>query len=473
MPGLPCSTRSITALLCATSLWLMASCNLLRDYPLPPDPSAAGEAMLTLESPLQVGFDGELPGPFALQVDHPGSWHLECEAPLICPSQRFTGARAVMLEIDPLIPADTVHTRTVRLLDEDDGELFTRAVHLGRFERAGVVVPYLSQIELDGDCAEYAAMPPIPLHLCCEDRAVSGTPMTQRVELEQATGLTGDGKLAADQGWELAPGETFSLPFSTSTSGMTWLEVKAWRETAESRAMIEVRVDGALWDRSIVSDNLPEGNTFQTGWQLAPGPHELTVTFAETVDMSPAPERASVLGVDWITIKQLPADQALAREVRLGWNEQGIHVCAEIEDQTLYGTIEERPEWLVYNDGLSLFLRPDLARLNKIAWEATIGDTLWKDDYQPTPRQALMLHGTPDDASADEGYTQEVTLEWGAQLAAPTPLEVWGAQLSLRDRTVADEESSLQKRWMETRTPKAGETPRHPDNYGVFVFAAP
>lgn len=125
----------------------------------------------------------------------------------------------------------------------------------------------------------------------------------------------------------------------------------------------------------------------------------------------------------------------LSVRAQLAWDDEALYVAASIPDGFLVSAYPNRDDHLWEQDCLELMIDRDGEGLGEgyvelqISPRNVVFDT-WFDRYRfPPPvghvtwdsgiRSAVVLHGTPDDDAADQGYDVEARIPFGALRTAP------------------------------------------------------
>ncbi|MCA9528966.1 MAG: carbohydrate-binding family 9-like protein [Myxococcales bacterium] len=173
---------------------------------------------------------------------------------------------------------------------------------------------------------------------------------------------------------------------------------------------------------------LIDGHLDDPGWQAA----DETAPFVDTMTGAPAP---------------------FASRARIGWDATHLYVGVEVDDDFLQSTFTRHDAHLWEQDCVELMVDPDGDGRNyfelQVAPTGVTFDTRYDSRRQPQPfghtdweshlDAKVAVRGTPNDASADGGYTVEAAIPWAAFDAGPTPAQpprpgdVWRMNLYVLD----------------------------------------
>ena len=188
-------------------------------------------------------------------------------------------------------------------------------------------------------------------------------------------------------------------------------------------------------------------------------PLEYTCRFSATDpvvdgDLSDPAWKAAPWTADFTDIRGSghPAPRYKTR-ARMLWTPRGLHVCAELRDPHVWGSLTRRNSIIFHDNDFEIFLDPDGDTLNYYEFEINALGTLWEltldKPYSrggkathgtnlPGLKSAVKVHGTLNQpADTDHSWTVEVFLPWkdlarhrGRSACPPAPGDVWRINFS-------------------------------------------
>lgn len=135
------------------------------------------------------------------------------------------------------------------------------------------------------------------------------------------------------------------------------------------------------------------------------------------------------------------------------WTSDGLHVCAEMEEPHVWGTLTEKNAIIFHDNDFEIFLDPDGDTLNYYEFEINALGTIWEltldKPYSkggtavhgtnlPGLKSAVKVQGTLNDPSdTDTGWTVEIFLPWkdlakyqGSRTSPPEAGDTWRINFS-------------------------------------------
>ena len=110
------------------------------------------------------------------------------------------------------------------------------------------------------------------------------------------------------------------------------------------------------------------------------------------------------------------------------WTSEGLHVCGEMKEPHVWGTLTEKNAIIFHDNDFEIFLDPDGDTLNYYEFEINALGTIWELTLDrpyakggtavhgtnlPGLKSAVKIQGTLNDPSdTDTGWTVEVFLPW-------------------------------------------------------------
>ncbi|GHC63350.1 carbohydrate-binding family 9-like protein [Roseibacillus persicicus] len=139
--------------------------------------------------------------------------------------------------------------------------------------------------------------------------------------------------------------------------------------------------------------------------------------------------------------------------VKMAWDEEFLHVRAEMEEPHVWGTIKKQNEVIFHDNDFEVFIDPDCDGLNYYEFEMNALGTIWELSL-PKPynqggepiwgcnmeglRKKVIVHGTLNNPrSEDDGWDAHVSFPW-AELkkyhkdaaCPPKPGDIWRINFS-------------------------------------------
>ena len=135
------------------------------------------------------------------------------------------------------------------------------------------------------------------------------------------------------------------------------------------------------------------------------------------------------------------------------WTSDGLHVCAEMEEPHVWGTLTEKNAIVFHDNDFEIFLDPDGDTLNYYEFEINALGTIWELTLdKPYSKGGTAVHGTNlpglksavkvvgtlnDPSDTDTGWSVEVFLPWkdlakyqGSRTSPPQAGDIWRINFS-------------------------------------------